>query len=81
LSGLALNDSVRSILKEFPVAPGNDAGNRECERDGNTVGHLTTVAPAFFNEDDFIVNTDFGGLENTNSAGRLFVWTDSVLQT
>src|SRR6267378_3894927 len=58
LSGLALNDSVRSILKEFPVAPGNDAGTVNVNGTAIPVGHLTTVAPAFFNEDDFIVNTD-----------------------
>jgi len=58
LSALALNDSVRSILKEFPVAPGNDAGTVNVNGTAIPVGHLTTVAPAFFNEDDFIVNTD-----------------------
>ncbi len=58
LNGLALNDAVRSILKEFPVAPSNDAGTVNVNGTAIPVGHLTTVAPAYFNEHDFIVNTD-----------------------
>jgi Carboxypeptidase regulatory-like domain len=58
LNGLAANDAVRSILKEFPTAPGNDAGTVDVNGNAIPVGHLTTVAPAYFNEHDFIVNTD-----------------------
>src|SRR5713101_3754134 len=58
LNGLALNDAVRSILKEFPVAPSNDAGTVNVNGTAIPVGNLTTVAPAYVNEHDFSVNSD-----------------------
>ncbi|HEY2351091.1 MAG TPA: TonB-dependent receptor, partial [Candidatus Acidoferrum sp.] len=56
--GLAHDDAVRAILKEFPVAPSNDAGTVNVNGNAIPVGFLTTIAPAFSNEDDFIINSD-----------------------
>jgi hypothetical protein len=58
LNGLAHDDAVRAILKEFPVAPGNDAGSVNVNGVAIPVGNLTTVAPAYFNENDYIINGD-----------------------
>ncbi len=58
LNGLARNDAVRAILKEFPVAPSNDAGTVNVNGSAIPVGNLTTVAPAYFNEHDYIINGD-----------------------
>ena len=56
--GLAFDDAVRNILKQFPVAPQNDAGTVNVNGNLIPVGFLTTVAPSFVNEHDFIVNSD-----------------------
>ena len=62
LNVLAANDAVRQILAQFPVAPTNDAGTVDVITGGTTtaipVGNLTTVAPSFSNQHDFIVNGD-----------------------
>src|SRR6266852_5484597 len=58
LNGLARNDAVRAILKEFPVAPSNDAGTVNVNGSAIPVGNLTTVAPSYFNEHDYIINGD-----------------------
>ena len=55
---LANNDAVRAILKQFPVAPQNDAGSVSVNGTAIPVGNLTTVAPSFVNQHDFIVNSD-----------------------
>jgi len=50
--------AVRNILAQFPVAQRNDAGTVNVTTGGTTtaipVGTLTTVAPAFANQHDFI---------------------------
>jgi carboxypeptidase family protein len=60
--GLAVDDEVRAILKQLPVAPTNDAGTVNVTVNGTTtaipVGNLTTVAPSYTNQHDFIVNSD-----------------------
>jgi hypothetical protein len=59
---LAHDDAVRAILKEFPVAPANNAGTVNVVV--NTVptaipvGTFTSVAPSYTNQHDFIVNSD-----------------------
>src|SRR5467141_2233359 len=58
LNSLAHDDAVRNILKQFPVAPGNDAGTVNVNGTAIPVGNLTTVAPSYFNEHDYIVNGD-----------------------
>ena len=58
LAGLAHDDAVRAILAQFPAAPSNNAGTLNVNGTAIPVGTLTTVAPAFSNEDDFIVNSD-----------------------
>jgi Carboxypeptidase regulatory-like domain/TonB dependent receptor len=58
LNTLAANDAVRAILKQFPVAPNNDAGTVNVNGNAIPVGTLTTIAPAFFNQHDFIINSD-----------------------
>jgi hypothetical protein len=55
---LAQDDAVRAILKQFPVAPQNDAGTVNINGTAIPVGNLTTVAPSFVNEHDFSVNSD-----------------------
>src|SRR6202171_2759646 len=58
LNGLAHNDAVRNILKQFPAAPSNDAGTVNVNGTAIPVGNLTTVAPSYFNQHDYIVNGD-----------------------
>lgn len=55
---LAFDSSVQAILKQFPVAPQNDAGTITVNGSAIPVGFLTTVAPSFVNEHDFLVNSD-----------------------
>jgi len=58
LQSLAFDSAVVDILKEFPVAPQNDAGTVTVNGNAIPVGNLTTVAPAYVNEHDFSVNSD-----------------------
>ena len=64
LQALAFNSAVADILKEFPVAPAQNActATTTCTVtvNGNAipVGDLTTVAPSYTNEHDFSVNSD-----------------------
>jgi hypothetical protein len=55
---LAADDAARAILKQFPVAPQNDAGTVNVNGTAIPVGNLTTVAPSFVNQHDFIINSD-----------------------
>lgn len=55
---LAFDSAVQDILKQFPVAPQNDAGTVNVNGTAIPVGFLTTVAPSYVNEHDFIVNSD-----------------------
>jgi hypothetical protein len=55
---LAHDDAARAILKQFPVAPQNDAGSINVNGTPIPVGNLTTVAPSFVNQHDFIINSD-----------------------
>jgi Carboxypeptidase regulatory-like domain/TonB dependent receptor len=56
--GLAFDPAVQNILKQFPVAPQNDAGVVMVNGNAIPVGNLTTVAPSYVNEHDFSVNSD-----------------------
>jgi hypothetical protein len=58
VESLAFDPAVRSILKQFPVAPQNDAGTVMVNGNAIPVGNLTTVAPSYANEHDFSVNSD-----------------------
>lgn len=62
ITTLAHDDAVRAILKEFPVAPANNAGTVDVAVNGVTtaipVGTFTSVAPSYTNQHDFIVNSD-----------------------
>src|SRR5258705_977614 len=64
LQTLAFNSAVADILKQFPVAPAQNActATTTCTVtvNGNAipVGDLTTVAPSYTNEHDFSVNSD-----------------------
>jgi len=55
---LAFDSAVQDILKQFPVAPQNNAGTVTVNGTAIPVGFLTTVAPSYVNEHDFIVNSD-----------------------
>jgi hypothetical protein len=59
---LAHDSAVTDILKQFPVAPANDAGSVNVVVNGTTtaipVGTFTSVAPSYANQHDFIVNGD-----------------------
>jgi hypothetical protein len=55
---LAADDAARAILKQFPVAPQNDAGTVNVNGTPIPVGNLTTVAPSYVNQHDFIINSD-----------------------
>lgn len=58
VQGLAADAAVQAILKEFPVAPQNDAGTVTVNGNAIPVGFLTTVAPAYVNQHDFLINSD-----------------------
>jgi carboxypeptidase family protein/TonB-dependent receptor-like protein len=64
LQTLAFDSAVVDILKQFPVAPAQNActSTSKCTVDVNgtaiPVGDLTTVAPSYVNEHDFSVNSD-----------------------
>jgi len=58
LQSLAFDSAVADVLKQFPVAPQNDAGTVTVNGNAIPVGNLTTVAPAYVNEHDFSVNSD-----------------------
>src|SRR6266404_1168104 len=58
LQTLAADSAVADILKQFPVAPQNDAGTVTVNGNAIPVGTLTTVAPSYVNEHDFSVNSD-----------------------
>src|SRR5438445_334828 len=58
LQTLAADSAVADILKQFPVAPQNDAGTVTVNGNAIPVGNLTTVAPSYANENDFSVNSD-----------------------
>lgn len=58
VEGLAFDSAVQNILKQFPVAPQNDAGVVMVNGNAIPVGNLTTVAPSYVNEHDFSVNSD-----------------------
>jgi hypothetical protein len=58
IMGLAHDDAVRTILKQLPAAPQNDAGTVNVNGVAIPVGNLTTVAPSYSNEHDFIINSD-----------------------
>jgi outer membrane receptor protein involved in Fe transport len=58
LMTLAFDDAVRKILKQFPTAPANNAGTVSVNGTAIPVGSLTTVAPAYNNQHDFIINSD-----------------------
>src|SRR5882724_10150838 len=58
LQTLAADSAVADILKQFPVAPQNDAGTVTVNGNAIPVGTLTTVAPSYANENDFSVNSD-----------------------
>jgi hypothetical protein len=58
LQTLAFDSAVQDILKQFPVAPQNDAGTVNVNGNLIPVGTLTTVAPSYVNEHDIIVNSD-----------------------
>ena len=64
LQTLAFDSAVVDILKQFPVAPAQNActATSKCTVDVNgtaiPVGDLTTVAPSYVNEHDFSVNSD-----------------------
>jgi len=58
LNTLAFDDAVRAILKQIPAAPKNDAGTVNVNGNAIPIGNLTTVAPSFVNEHDFLVNGD-----------------------
>jgi Carboxypeptidase regulatory-like domain/TonB dependent receptor len=58
VEGLAFDPAVQNILKQFPVAPQNDAGIVMVNGNAIPVGNLTTVAPSYVNEHDFSVNSD-----------------------
>ena len=57
LNTLAVNDSVRQILAQFPTAPTAD-GTVTVSGQPIPVGTIQSVAPNFVNQHDFIVNTD-----------------------
>src|ERR1700682_2502005 len=54
----AHDDAVRTILKQIPVAPRNDAGFVHVNGTQIPVGNLTTVAPSYSNQHDYIINSD-----------------------
>src|ERR1700676_2771325 len=58
LMTLAVDDAVRKILKEFPTSPANNAGTVSVNGTAIPVGLLTTVAPAYSNQHDYIINSD-----------------------
>ena len=58
LQGLAFDSAVTDILKQFPVAPQNDAGTVVVNGTAIPIGNLTTVAPSYVNQHDFSVNSD-----------------------
>src|SRR6266436_8498389 len=58
LQSLAFDSAVADVLKQFPVAPQNDAGTVTVNGNAIPVGNLTTVAPSYANEHDFSVNSD-----------------------
>jgi hypothetical protein len=58
VQSLAVNNAVLDILKQFPTAPQNDAGTVTVSGQAIPVGNLTTVAPSYVNENDFIINSD-----------------------
>jgi hypothetical protein len=57
LNTLALNDQIREILAQFPVAPVADS-TVNVNGQAIPVGTIQSVAPNFANQHDFIVNVD-----------------------
>jgi carboxypeptidase family protein len=78
LDTLAHDDAVRVILKELPAAPTQNTcgGTATCSVNVNgtaiPVGTLTTTAPAFTNQHDFIVNSDLNLGKHTVSTRFLY---------
>ena len=61
LSSLAVNDAVRYILAQFPTAPTQSGATPVTV--GNTttlipIGEISLSGPDFFNQHDYIINTD-----------------------
>jgi len=78
LDTLAHDDAVRAILKQLPAAPAQNpcGGTATCSVNVNgtaiPVGSLTTTAPAFTNQHDFIVNSDLNLGKHTVSTRFLY---------
>lgn len=60
LSTLAVDQQVKDILAQFPVAPAAN-GNRHVTVSGQPipVGEVQAVAPSYTNQQDYIINGDY----------------------
>ncbi|HET9400624.1 MAG TPA: TonB-dependent receptor [Candidatus Acidoferrales bacterium] len=64
LNGLAANNSVRSILSQFPTAPVADANPEVVNGVSIPLGFIQPAAPNFLNQDDFNVNVDLNAMRH-----------------
>jgi Carboxypeptidase regulatory-like domain/TonB dependent receptor len=58
LNSLAANDSVRSILSQFPTAPVADAPSETVNGVSIPIGTFQPTAPSYLNQHDFNINGD-----------------------
>jgi hypothetical protein len=64
LNNLAADPQVKTILAQFPVA---SAATTSISVNGNNIplGEITTVAPSFTNQQDYIINGDYNFTEHS----------------
>ena len=58
LNSMAANDSVRSILSQFPTAPVADATPETVNGVSIPIGTFQPTAPSYLNQHDFNINSD-----------------------
>jgi len=81
LQSLAVDQSVKDILANYPVAPANDAGFQTVNGQNIPIGNLVIISPQLQHEHDAQVNTDYTRGNHQYAARFLFNHSQFILPT
>ena len=81
LQSLAIDQNVKDVLANYPVAPANDAGFQTVNGQNIPIGNLVIISPQLQHEHDAQVNTDYTRGNHQYAARFLFNHSQFILPT